>query len=101
VLAAAQLEDLHFVAAAVRHDRGLDLGARDERRADAHRVALADGQHLVEGHRGADIGCERFDAHLLSGLDAILLAAGLDDCVHGDSVTRDQNERMSCKDLEL
>ena len=40
VLAAAQLEDRDLVAAAVRHHGGLDLGARDQRRAVAAVDAL-------------------------------------------------------------
>src|SRR5258706_7451596 len=82
VLAAAQLEDLHLVAAAVREHGRLDLGAGNERRADLDAVALADEQYLVEGNGGADLGRDRFDTELLAGGDAILLAAGLDDCVH-------------------
>src|SRR5204863_6197894 len=82
VLAPAQLEDAHLVAAAVADDRRLDERARDERRADLDAVARAHEEHLVERNIGADFGSERLDAELRPGLDAILLAAGLDDCVH-------------------
>jgi hypothetical protein len=44
VLAAAHLEDLHLIAASVRHDGRLHLRARDERGADLDLVAVADEQ---------------------------------------------------------
>src|SRR5687768_2501407 len=82
VLAPAQLEDLHLVAAAVAHHGALDLGAGNQRRADAYVVAVADEQDFREGHGGADLGLERLDAQLRAGLDPVLLAPGLDDCEH-------------------
>src|SRR5258707_9578872 len=82
VLAPAHLEDVHFLAAAVRDYRRLDGRAGDEGRADLDRVALADQQQLIEGHRRADVRRQRFDAQLGAGLNAVLLPAGLDDCVH-------------------
>src|SRR3954469_22235005 len=83
VLAAAKLEDLHLVAAAVAEDGRLDQRAGHERRADLDGVAAADEQHLVEGDVRADLGAERLEAELRAGLDAVLLAAGFDHCVHG------------------
>src|SRR5436190_135359 len=82
VLAPAQLEDLHLVAAAVADDGGLDERAGDEGRADLDAVTRAHQQHLIERDVGADFGGERLDAELGPGFDAILLAAGLDHCVH-------------------
>src|SRR5687767_8415226 len=82
VLAPAQLEDAHLVAAPVRHHGGLHLGTRHERRPDLDRVARAHEQNFLEGHRGTDFGGERFDAQLLARLDPVLLPARLDDRVH-------------------
>src|SRR3954471_7573121 len=48
VLAPAQLEDAHLVAAAMADDRRFDERARDERRADLDAVARAHEEHLVE-----------------------------------------------------
>ena len=83
VLAAAQLEDLYLVAAAVRHDGGFHLCSRDERRADLHRIAGADEQHFFKGNGAADVARKGFDPQLFAGLHLVLLAAGFDDCVHG------------------
>jgi hypothetical protein len=83
VLAPAQLEDLDLVAAPVRHDRGIDLGARDERGAHLDGIAGADQQHLAEGDLRADLAREGLDPDLLAGLHLVLLAARFDDCVHG------------------
>src|SRR5689334_8494574 len=82
VLAPAQLEDAHLVAATLGEHGRLDLRARDERRAELHAVAVADEQDFLEGDRGADVGGKALDADLRAGLDAILFAAGLDNCVH-------------------
>src|SRR4051812_39560532 len=86
MLASAHLEDAYLVAAAVAHHGRLDERARDERRADFHAVAGADEEHLVERNVGADVGSERLDAELRPGFDAVLLAAGLDDCIHCSSL---------------
>src|SRR5436853_486782 len=82
VLAPAQLEDLQFLAAPVRHHRTLHLGAGDERRADLQVVAFADEQYFVERDRRADFSRQRLHAQLRAGLNTVLLAAGLDHCVH-------------------
>src|SRR5258708_18679320 len=82
VLAPAQLEDFQLLAASGRHHRALHLGAGDERRADLQVVAFADEQNLVERDRRADFRGQRLDAHLGARLDAVLLAARLDHCVH-------------------
>src|ERR1043165_8398338 len=90
VLAPAQLEDAHLVAAPVADDRRLDERAADERCADLDGIARADEQPLVERNVGADFGSERPGAELRSGFDAILLAAGLDHCVHGSGFLSDR-----------
>src|SRR5438552_3731289 len=82
VLAPAQLEDFQFLAASVRHHRALHLGAGNERRADLQVVAFADEQYFVERDRRADFSRQRLHAQLRAGLNTVLLAAGLDHCVH-------------------
>ena len=99
MLAAAKLEDLQLVAAAVAEHGGLDERARDERCAQLDVVAVADQEHLVERYRGADIDRERLDAKLAAGLDAILLAAGFDHCVHRSNRTKPR--RCAAKGREL
>src|SRR2546423_6145827 len=82
MLAPAQLEDLHLVAAAVaEHGRSYER-AGDERRADLDALARAHEEHLVERDGGADVRGQCFDAKRRAGLDAILLAAGFDHCIH-------------------
>lgn len=72
--------------AAVRGDRGGHPGAVQVRRADARRRALFAGhqQHAVERDLAAGLGVQLLDADHVAAGDAVLLAAGFDDCVHGD-----------------
>src|SRR5258707_5791738 len=87
VLAPAQLEDLHFVAAPLRHHGRLDARAGDEGRADLDRLALADQQHFGERQRRAHLERQRFDAQLRARFDAVLFSARLDHCIHESSLT--------------
>src|SRR5690348_6861837 len=82
VLAATHLEYLHFLAAALRDHGRLHGGARNHRLADMDIVALADHQHLVERHLGADISGNPFDLEFFAGGNFVLLTAGFDDRVH-------------------
>src|SRR6267378_1641737 len=66
---------------AVREDLGLDLGAADRRGPDLDALALADRQHL-ERHRGADRLLQLLHLEQVALLDAVLLAARADHCVH-------------------
>ena len=83
VLAATELEDTNLVAAAVRKHGGLDGGAFN------HGLARLDGavfsgneKNVVQGHFGAGFGFEGFNLDGVANGNAILLAAGTDDCVH-------------------
>src|SRR5689334_576971 len=96
MLAAAHLEDLDLVAAAVPEDSGLDERAGDERCAQLDAVTVADEEHLVERDGRAHIRRERLDTKLGAGLDAILLAAGFDHCIH-----RSKPRRCAAKGREL
>ena len=66
-----------------RNDRGLDGSAFDERMTDLQAVFAANGEHFVEGNLGAGFGAKEFNLDGVADGDAVLLAARLDDCVHG------------------
>src|SRR6185369_13081013 len=89
VLPAAHLENVHFVAAALREHGGVDGGAVDKGRADLDGVALAEREDLRELHGRTDFGLEKLDLQFFAGTDPVLLAAGLDYCVHDDSFVAD------------
>src|SRR5690242_6970001 len=78
------LDEVHGLDAAHLgvEDLGLDLGATHRRSADLRRVVAADHQHLVEGDLAALVALEELDADDVALLDPVLLAAGLDHCVH-------------------
>src|SRR5262249_15892139 len=82
VLAAAVLDDADLVAAAVGHDFAADLAALDGRRANGELVAVADQEDFLERDLRADVAVEALDLVGVAGSDFVLLAAGLDDCVH-------------------
>src|SRR5713226_1875969 len=66
---------------AVREDLGLDLGAADRRGPDLDALALADGQHL-ERYRRAHRLLQLLHLEQVALLDAVLLPARADHCVH-------------------
>src|SRR5882724_2513635 len=82
MLAPPHLEDLHLFAATMRDDRCLDGGARHRGPTDPNVVAVADHQHLIERHFGADIRRQLFYLELFARRDLVLLAAGFHDRVH-------------------
>ena len=82
VLAPAHLEDLHLLAAPVRHDRGLDRRAGDDRLTQTDAFAFADHQHLIEDHFRAHVRRYLFDFEFFAGGNLVLLAAGFYDRVH-------------------
>ena len=71
-----------------------------DRAADGRRVAVGDEEDAVERHRLAGPGCQELDLELRADLDAVLLPAGLDDCVHGSS-GRDVRSRGNDRGLEF
>src|SRR5579859_7264701 len=86
VLAAAELDDADLVGAAMLAHGGRDGGAGNGRGADGDGFTGTDQQHLVEIHAGAFFGVQEFHAQDIALLYAVLLAAGLDDCItHGNS----------------
>ena len=64
---------------------GLDGRVRHQRLPDGGLVAVGHEQDALEGDRLAGLDVEQLDLELGADLDAVLLAAGLDDCVHGSS----------------
>src|SRR5690606_36170354 len=82
VLAALALEDRQLLAAHHADQLGRDAGAGDRRAADADAGFARDQHHLVEGHGVACLAGQTSDSQHVVLLDAVLLAAGLDDCVH-------------------
>src|SRR5580693_6377600 len=86
VLAAAELDDADLVGAAMLAHGGAHGGTGHGGCADGDGFTGADQQHLVEIHTGAFFGVQQFHAQDIALLDAVLLAAGLDDCItHGNS----------------
>ena len=79
------LKEMSFGPRVWRDDLGADRCVRDHRAADRGRVAVGDEQDAIEGDRLAGLDVEELDLELGADLDAILLSAGLDDCVHGSS----------------
>src|SRR5690606_27963370 len=83
VLATAHLEDLDLVVPAMRKNRCLDHGAGDERGANFQLVAFAHRQDLVQGDFLPDVSRYLFYLEFFASGNAILLATGFYDRVHG------------------
>ena len=58
-----------------------DFGTVNLGRADLEFGAIGDGENFVDGDGGTLFGVKEFDIETVAGLDAVLLAAGFDDCV--------------------
>src|SRR5690348_15525289 len=82
MLATAHLEDLHLLAAAVRHDRGFHGGAGDYGLTETDAFAFADHQYLIEDHFRAHVRRYLFYLEFFAGGNLVLLAAGFYDRVH-------------------
>ena len=81
----AVLEGDDLVATSGAEDLGLDGGAVDDGGADGGLGAVGDEEHALQRDRLAGLDVEQLDLELGADLDAVLLPAGLDDCVHGSS----------------
>src|SRR5439155_18703709 len=79
----AVLERDDLVGPIPANDLRLDGGVGDDRPGVRGLVTVGDEQHAIERDRVAGSGLEQLDLELGPDLDAILLPAGLDDCVHG------------------
>jgi hypothetical protein len=74
-----------LLAAIPAQHLGADRCAIDDGLADRGRVAVGDEKDAVERDRVTGLDVEQLHLELRADLDAVLLAAGLDDCVHGSS----------------
>ncbi|HEV8546995.1 MAG TPA: hypothetical protein VGQ64_11925 [Candidatus Limnocylindrales bacterium] len=87
--AAARLRPIferdELLAADLADDLRADRGVRDDRTADRRLVAVGDEEDAVEGDGLTRFGVEQLDFEFGADLDAVLLSAGLDDCVQGSS----------------
>src|SRR5437867_13171270 len=77
------LEADQLLAAVAAEDLRGDRGIRDQGPPDRGGIAVGDEQDTIEGNRVTRRGFETLDLELRADLDAVLLSAGLDDCVHG------------------
>src|SRR5438045_1886874 len=75
----------HLVAAVLADYFGADHGIGYERPPDRGIGSVRDQEHALERDRLPRLDLEPFDLELRSDLDAVLLSAGLNDCVHGSS----------------
>ena len=81
----AVFEDDHLVATVLADDLRAHRRIRNYRASDRRGLAIGDEQNTVEGDRVTRRGVEQLDLELGADLDSVLLAAALDDCVHGSS----------------
>src|SRR4051812_28379015 len=79
------LERDELRTAGLGDDLGTDRRVRDQRPADRGLIAVGDQQDAIDGDRLARFDVEQLDLELGPDFDAVLLTAGLDDCVHGSS----------------
>src|SRR6202142_2455621 len=84
----AILERDHLGGAVLADDLGADRCPGNERPANRGLVSVSHEQHAIEGDRLARARVEQLDLELRADLYAVLLPAGLDDCVHGSSDVR-------------
>ena len=82
MLAAALLEDDEAGATGMAHHFGLHDRAGQQGAADLHTGIGSHHQHFLEVDRGAGFGFQALDSDDVIGGNAVLLAAGLDDCEH-------------------
>src|SRR4051812_24598861 len=84
VLAATHLVNAHLIAAPMGDDAGGHGRSTDKRRAQRDIIAASDEEHLVEYDLRADVRRYLLYFQLLPGADAVLLAAGFYDRIHGE-----------------
>jgi hypothetical protein len=84
VLAAAELDDGHFVVTTLGNHLSNDLGAVNNRSADFYVVAIADQQNAIERDGFASGDFQLLDLEEFTLGDFVLLATGNDYSVHGN-----------------
>jgi octaprenyl-diphosphate synthase len=82
VLAAAHLENAHFVVATVRKHGDGDLRTADQRLTECDRITIRNHEYLIEDDLRANICRYLFYFKFFAGGDAILLASGFYDRIH-------------------
>ena len=82
VLTTTELENPNLIGTAVRKDRSDNLRPCHQRRSDLKTGIIAHGENLAQDNLRTDVGVNRLDLLIFSDRDAILLSAGLDNCVH-------------------
>jgi len=88
-LTALELEGDDFVVLVLLDNLGLHAGSRNKRGAKVDLVAVHNEENVTECGFFAGFGREFFDTQDVSLGDAVLFAAGLDDCVgHGKSLEK-------------
>jgi hypothetical protein len=87
--AALELKGDDLVVLELLDDFGLHAGSREKRCAEVYLVTVDDQENVAESGFFAGFGIEFLDTQDISFGDAVLLAAGLDDCVgHGKSLEK-------------
>src|SRR5690606_24102447 len=82
VLAATLLERDELRTTGLLDELRRNLGSRDGRRSDLRRPVASDHQHFREFHLGTRLTLDLLDDEDVVLGNTVLLAAGLDDCVH-------------------
>jgi hypothetical protein len=70
----------HFVGAVLEEHFGADAGTFEFGITDAQIAAVTVEEHVINAHSGAFGGIEFFNVDLVALGDAVLFAAGFDDC---------------------
>ena len=79
------LERNGLLAALLAEDASADCRIGHDGPTDCRRLAIPDQQDALEVDLLAGLDIKQLDRELGAELDSVLLAAGLDDCVHGSS----------------
>jgi hypothetical protein len=102
MLAPLLLEDLDLVAARLLDEFGRHHGAGNDRGSDLDPGLVDDHEHLVELENVTGLARQPLDLENIVGLDAVLLAARLDDCVHiGPSVFNRAHRRRGVSPADI
>lgn len=96
-LATLEFEGNDLVVLVLVDNLGLDAGSRDERGTKIDLVTVHDEQDVAEGGLFAGFDIKFLDTQDVSLGDAVLFAAGLDDCVGHGKIFGKRSERMPRK----
>src|SRR5690606_15767351 len=82
MLAAAEFDDTNLVVTTLFNHFSGHLGTADQRLANSDLVTVCNQQHFVEVNAFASADFQLLDFQRVAFFNAILLAIGLDNCVH-------------------